>query len=256
MNNSPYVYLNQFEPPPKVVSRLFCFHYAGGSASVFRQWQGRFEAGVEVVGIELPGRGSRFSLPVSESLNQLVRSIAEEIICYSETPFFFFGHSLGAHLAFNVAVHLQHLQKRVPLQVIVSGRSAPSDKTLYYPKITDLPHQEFIDNLVHYGGTPKEILDNKELMEIFVPILRADFRLSEQENIYEGEMLRCPLTVFGGKLDKAPEEKLRLWSLESDCHTEVLMFDGDHFFIQSKFFEVTELVAKICVPLSKSNALR
>jgi medium-chain acyl-[acyl-carrier-protein] hydrolase len=179
---------------------MFCFPYAGGSTAVYRNWADLLPPTVQVMPVELPGRGSRSKETPFVNLPLLIEVLAEVIPPLLDTPFVLFGHSMRAVIAFELPQCLRRKYDREPQTVFVSGRRAPqipdSDPVSY-----NLPKEEFRQELGRLEGTPKEVLEHAELMEMMIPLLRADFQLIHTYNYVADTPLRCPITVYGGLQD-------------------------------------------------------
>ena len=213
--------------------RLFCFPYAGGGTSIFRAWPEHLPANIEVCSIQLPGRESRLREPPYTSLEPLVDILAQALQPYLDKPFAFFGHSLGALIGFELARTLMQRSQHSPLHLFVSGHGAPQIPNTD-PPVHQLPQAEFIQKLNSLNGTPAEILQNPELMELFYPVLRADFAMNEMYTYRPGPLLDCAMSVFGGLRDnlvKRPD--LELWREQTRGAFSVRMLPGDHFFLNS-----------------------
>ncbi|OBP13464.1 hypothetical protein A5320_18080 [Rheinheimera sp. SA_1] len=241
-----------FSPKLNATLRLFCFHYGGGGASAFRDWHELLPHHVEVICVQFPGRESRFPEPLISDLNEICSQIIKEIQPYLNKPFVFFGHSLGALITHHVSARLMNCGLRTPETIIVSGRSAPQDDEVYYKKITHLPDDEFVENLKEYGGTPELILENTELMNVYVPILRSDFLVSESKERVPGKV-SFPIAVFGGFQDKMSEQKLSQWQHETTKSCSVTMFSGNHFFINQNKDEVLKTVAELLANVTNTK---
>jgi medium-chain acyl-[acyl-carrier-protein] hydrolase len=163
----------------------------------------------------------------------LVASLAEGLSPYLEKPFAFFGHSLGAIVSFELAMKLQREGRKLPLHMFVSGRRAPHIPR-QEPITYNLPDEEFVKELKRLNGTPKEVLEHSELMKLLLPVLKADFEISETYT-HTGEPLRgCPVTVFGGKQDEeAPPHYLEAWQQDTTGPFKQRMLPGDHFFLHA-----------------------
>lgn len=224
------------------LGRLFCFPFAGGGASAYYPWKDRIIADVELVRIHLPGRETRLREPLATCVKPLVETLVEELISWMDRPFAFFGHSMGALLAFELAKELRRRYNLLPAHLFVSGFWAPHLPPPR-PPFSHLPNSEFIDRVREYGGIPELVSQNEELMEIFTPILRADFQIIETYR-YRPEMpLECPLTAFGGFSDpKIGREKISAWKIHtSNCFT-TNFFPGGHFFVHTSEASVLDQI--------------
>lgn len=221
--------------------RLFCFAYAGGSATEFLPWQAQLAPHIEVCGIQLPGRGSRWSEPPVTEMAPLVEAIARVIARHAEIPFALFGHSLGAMLAFEVARYCQNQALCLPVHLFASGCDAPphfSD-----PQWQDIDDRTFIEALRQLNGTPPELLEHDELMRLVLPMLRADFGLVAKYVYLSGPRLRVPITVLSGTSDEqVSSELLGDWEAETDAGFDQHRFEGGHFFIQERSAEIIACV--------------
>lgn len=222
-----------YKPNPGAKLSLFCFPYAGGSAMIFRKWASSLPPEVEVFPVQLPGRGSRLKEPPYTDLSALVSVMAEALRPYFNRPFAFFGHSFGGSLSFELARRLRLEGGAEPLHLFVSGRRAPHISEPH-PIIYNLPETEFIEELRRLNGTPAEVIEHPELMQLMMPILRADFQICETYKYSPGPPLDCPITVFGGLQDEnVPREYLEAWRDHTTADFDLAMLPGDHFFLHA-----------------------
>ena len=232
-----------FASSPDAKIRLFCFHYAGGSSNVFRQWHQYLPRQVQVVPVELPGHGSRLREPLIESLLPLVEKIGEAVKGRLEKPFAFFGHSMGALISFELTRWLRRNDHRLPELLFLAGHSAPDAPETHEP-IHALPDEQFVAKLRALNGTSEEVLNNDELMQLMMPILRADFKVCETYECRPDAPLDRPFVVMGGANDRdVPEEHLRAWKKFTTGEFKLKIFPGDHFFIHSQQPLILQLVS-------------
>ncbi|MAT97565.1 MAG: putative thioesterase [Anaerolineaceae bacterium] len=211
---------------------LFFFPHAGGGASAFYQWSHVLPQEITSYAIQLPGRETRLREPLHHELSTVIDLLAGELRPYLENaPFIFWGHSMGALLAFELVRRLQQDGQPWPQRLLVSGYNAPQ---IPYadPKIHHLPEGDFITALEGLNGTPEAVLQDAELRELVLPIVRADFQLVETYAHEEAEPLPCPITVLDGVADdKTNEADLKEWQQQSTQALELFAFPGDHFFL-------------------------
>ncbi|XP_067869028.1 S-acyl fatty acid synthase thioesterase, medium chain isoform X5 [Heterodontus francisci] len=190
---------------PEALFRLICFPWAGGGSIHYAQWGKHFNNSIEVYSIRLAGREIRSKEPITHNLQQLIEEIANILLpSLKEKPFAFFGHSFGAYLSFATAEYIKRNHGLEPVHLFVSGASAPHSAAQYpIQKRSDLPDDEFLEWMTSIGGTPSEILANKDILQLFVPVLKADLRLVElirYENLQK-KLFSCSISSFDGKED-------------------------------------------------------
>jgi len=173
-----------------------------------------------------------------------VEALAHEVGPYLDKPFAFFGHSMGALIALELTRWLRRNHKRMPVHLFVSGRRAPHIPDPVEPA-WDLPEQEFIDRVRQLNGTPHDVLDHPELMQLIIPFLRADFAACETYEHQPEPPLACPITVFGGVDDEEVScEHLEPWREHTTSAYRLHLFPGDHFFVQTAQAELLPVIAE------------
>jgi medium-chain acyl-[acyl-carrier-protein] hydrolase len=171
-----------------------------------------------------------------------------------DKPFALFGHSMGALVAFELARELRRQNRPVPLHLFVSARRAPQCSQLERKRHL-LPAPEFIQDLRELGGTPEAVLKDSSLMELMLPLLRADFALVETYEYKPEATLSCPITVFGGNADRdVPLQELCEWKEQTHNEFRLQMFQGDHFYLLHREAEVVREIAGTLRAFSKSYA--
>ncbi len=229
------------KPNPQASLRLFCFPYAGAGASVFRTWHTFMTPEIEVCSLQLPGRESRIKEPLFADLVPLIPALTSALIPHLDLPFIFFGHSVGALISFEVARRLRRLDSSQPLHLFVSGRHAPQLPVL--KPIHQLPKSEFLRELSRYNGTSANVLQHEELMELFLPILRADLALNETYTYADDTPLNCPISVFGGQDDAlATPDSLAAWRDHTSSNFSLRIFPGDHFFLKNQIEALSKAI--------------
>ena len=223
------------QPNSKAEMRLFFFPYAGSGPTVFNKWTAGFPSNMETWIAHYPGRGSRYKeSPIKEMLT-LVEKINEAIQPLLDKPFIFFGHSLGGMVAFELIRHLRGLKLPQPNILFVSACSAPQLPDPH-PPIHTLPDTEFIRSLQKLNGIPVEVANHSELMELLLPMLRADFEAIESYQYTSSESLSCPIVAFGGDADpRVSRGSLEAWASLTNASFKSQYFPGDHFFINTAY---------------------
>jgi medium-chain acyl-[acyl-carrier-protein] hydrolase len=245
-------WLSPARPNPNAALRLFCFPYAGGSAQIYRSWSKRLPTSVEVCAVQLPGRGNRLREPPFTDLHTLVRALAEALLSYLDKPFAFFGHSMGALIGFELAQRLRERASPGPIQLFVSGHRAPQLER-DGPTTYDLPEPELLAELRRMNGTPREVLEHPELIQLMLPLLRADFEVVQTYLYAPRPPLDSPITAFGGLRDEdVSREQLARWREQTTAEFSLHMLPGDHFFIQTSETLLLEVLSRKLDQLSRS----
>ncbi|TXH70055.1 MAG: thioesterase [Lysobacteraceae bacterium] len=214
--------------------RLFCFAYAGGNAFYFNSWRSALDARIEVCAVQLPGRGSRIAEAPIGTMPAMLKALAPVVTQHGCMPYAFFGHSVGALIAFELARYLRLHSIEGPKHLFVSGCQAPRYRS-HTKRLHQLPDHDFIEQLRSYNGTPAEVLGNKELMSLMLPTIRADFSISEEYAYRPGPLLKIPISVYAGVDDDNKEiGQVDGWSQETTGDCRVTWFDGGHFFIDTQ----------------------
>src|ERR1044072_2672741 len=227
---------------PQARMNLVCFPYAGGGPQLFNNWQQSFPQ-LQVCMVQYPGRGSRIDEPAFTNCTALVDAFMPHLLPFVNKPFAFFGHSMGAIIAFEVARRLQQRGLK-PARLFFSGRRAPQTPD-HDRKTYDLPDAEFTAELRRLNGTPTQVLEHPELMQLMLQIIRADFTLTQTYTYQPGPPLNCPFSVFGGFQDvDVTRDLLEAWCELTTCDCALKMFDGDHFFIQTNTTAVLKTIAE------------
>jgi surfactin synthase thioesterase subunit len=213
---------------------LFCFPHAGGGPAFFRPWSTALASDIDVRPIQLPGREARIHEPPLHRIEQLMDPLCAALEPHLDRPYALFGHSMGALVAFEVARRFSDGAHPAPFCLIVSGRRGPripSNRRILF----GLPPEEFLAEVVRLGGMPQEILDQPDLLDMLLPVLRADYELSETYGPLPGGGLRCPVAAYMGTADPEVElAGLRAWREETTGEFTARVFPGDHFYLKSE----------------------
>lgn len=238
------LWLPHYRPNHEAKLRLFCFPYAGGGAYAFSKWKRSLPPNIDFCPVELPGHGTRISENAFYELLPLVEEITQGIEQHLDKPFVFFGHSMGALISFELTRYLRRNNRTLPLKLFLSGNSAPHLRS-NDSFIHELPELEFIEKIKELEGTPPEVLDNKELKQLYLPLIRADFTLCETY-VYQTEPpLDCPITVFGGLQDSyVTLDSLKAWQRQTSTDFSIRFFQGGHFFLQVSEQQILEILYK------------
>ena len=224
--------------------RLICFPFAGGGASSYRGWAADPAAPVEICAIQLPGREQRRHEPAIRSVSRAVDLLMPALQSDLGMPFAFFGHSMGALLAYEVARRLQQVGGPTPHCVFVSGHRAPQlprRKRIWH----GLPTPDLIQELRTLNGIPSAVFDHPELLNSVLITIRADLEVVETYRHSPGPILSCPVIAMGGRTDPGVSESdLAAWQDTTQAHFKTMMFDGDHFYINANRQHVVDSVRR------------
>jgi surfactin synthase thioesterase subunit len=230
-------------PPTDAPVRLFCLSYAGGGASAFRAWPARLQ-GVEVLPVLLPGRETRMLERPFDRMPPLVDALADAIAPELDRPYAVFGHSMGARLGFELLRELRRRDERAPLALFASSCKAPHLPRAPQPLFEQMPENVFVARLRNMNGTPPEVFENPELLELVLPAIRADFAVVDSYEYADEPALACPIRAFGGTMDtEAREDELLAWQAHTTTSFALRMLSGGHFTIVSHEQKITAAVA-------------
>jgi medium-chain acyl-[acyl-carrier-protein] hydrolase len=232
------------KPNPRAVLRLFCLPYAGAGALVYRDWSKILPQEIDVCAVQLPGRGNRWRESALNKMPLVVEAVGREILTLLDRPYALFGHSMGAIICFELARLLRRGGLPGPRHLFASGHEAPQlAKT--GPFTYNLPDAEFVEELQRLNGTPREVLDHPELMEMVAPLLRKDFESIQTYSYTHEPALDCPITALGGLDDPdITRETLGPWSEQTTAAFNLRMFPGDHFFLNANRPRLLRIIAQ------------
>jgi surfactin synthase thioesterase subunit len=224
--------------------RLFCLPFAGGGPATYRLWHKTLPSDVQVVAVLLPGRGPSSGEHPPDSVEKLVQTLLPAIEAADDLPYAFFGHSMGALLAFELTVALESSGASRPDHLFVSSRRAP-DEVHRGEMIHALPDSQFLNELDrHFGGVPDMIRNEPDLLKLLLPGLRADVRAFETYRPLTTSKVGCPVHVYGGADDVRPRPvHLDGWQRVADQQVSIRLFPGDHFYLNQQREALTADIA-------------
>lgn len=225
---------------------LILFPYAGGNALSYRGMLEPLQTVYEVVTPELPGRETLSNKPLIDDINTLVDYLFMNVIepLELDRQYIFYGHSMGALLAYLLANKIKQENLPHPTHLIVSGRNAPCFRRSKF--IHHLPSTEFWDSLKTMGGVPDEFLEYQELKDYFEPIIKNDFKLVENYNYTIAKYsLDMPMTVIYGDQEEMTQESVYAWQQENKQPINFIEMQGNHFFIFDHMPVITDYLTSI-----------
>jgi surfactin synthase thioesterase subunit len=217
-------------PDPAAEVRLYCFPYAGGGVQAFHDWRVTTPQWISCLPVRLPGREARLGEPAMTRVEPLLDAMAEVLAASVAPPYAIYGHSMGAAIAFELALRLRELAVTAPLGVIVSGRPAPHIRLLG-PCVADASDRELTAELRSLGGLPDLVAANDELLRFFLPLLRADLELNEAYHRPPDVRLDVPLTAIAGAHDpRVRVAEVAAWERHTTADFAFHACPGGHFF--------------------------
>jgi surfactin synthase thioesterase subunit len=247
-----------YRPAPREdpVFRLFCLPFAGAGATVYRLWPAGLPANIEIIALQLPGRGARLRETPLRRLADMVDLALSEFGPQLDRPFALFGHSMGALLARELAGRLA-ARGQPPAHLFVSARSTHLKRNL--PPLYELPDDEFLAEVdKRYQGIPAQLWAQRDVLELLLPALRADVEaLETYERDPRAPPLNCRISVYGGSRDlSVTQDDLEAWKTETVASCRVRVFEGDHFFLEPQRALVLADIGEMLTPYLSGTACR
>ncbi|MGW0094903.1 thioesterase II family protein [Streptomyces sp. NPDC003328] len=210
---------------------LFCFPHGGGGASAYRGWQSVLGSEVGVVPASLPGRESRSKEELPRSITGLSGDLVDPLLDFADKrEVFLFGHSMGALIAYELAGALAD-KGCPPSGLIVSGAVAPHRPDLV-GQIHQLPDDQFLAHVIALEGTPMGVLEESGLLDVLLPVLRADFEACETYARRERPPLGIRMLAIGGDDDpRAPLDEIVRWGELTCGEFDMKILPGGHFYL-------------------------
>jgi medium-chain acyl-[acyl-carrier-protein] hydrolase len=234
-------------------TRLFCLPFAGAGASVYRSWRGGAPS-LEICPVQLPGREERFREAPQRRLDELAALLVGELGPRLDEPYALFGYSMGALLAFEVAHRAVAAGRLPPVALFAAAAAAPHLQDRREP-LHRLPDADLVAALRRMDGTPPEVLGEAELLELLLPVIRADFEVCETWTPAARVPLACPIVAFGGSADPTvPSDRLDAWAEVTSGAFRAVRFAAAHFFLRSHEREILARVQETMTALARGNA--
>lgn len=221
-----------------ITLRLVALPYAGGGATVYRSWVTALSPGIELIAMQLPGRETRISEQPLTTWSMLTATLGPHVLSLTDKPLVLFGHSAGALVAFE---HARWLQDKGVLvrALLISGCRAPHLPDRHAP-LSCVSDEDLRHELEHLKGTPKEVLNNRELVDLMLPVLRADCILYDTFSYKPSPALDCPIIAFGGNNDPlVSTSEIEAWNVHTSAWFTAHHLSGGHFFLYSNDFLYT-----------------
>lgn len=222
--------------------KLFCIPHAGGSAAFYSKWKDYINPSIEICPIELAGRGKRFKEDFYDNIDEAVEDVYDIIKNDLDNNYAFFGHSMGSLIAYELSHYIMKLKNKPPEHIFFSGRKAPN---IIYENncIHKLPGEELKRKVFEFSGTPKEVLDNSHMSNIFLKILRADFKICELYKYVKRDFkLDCNITILNGNKDDIKINHIASWKQYTSKECYIYFFKGGHFYINDNIKSLAYII--------------
>lgn len=237
-------WVRRFHRADTAAQRLICFPHAGGAASAYFRLSAELSPVVEVLALQYPGRQDRRHEPLIDDIDHLAEAIYRQLLgsdLAKERPTAFFGHSMGAIVAFEVARRLESRNGTVLRQLFASARRAPSRNRVEAVHRAD--DESVVARLVALNGTDAKLLADEELQALILETVRGDYRAIESYRYSPGPRLACPLTVLLGDADPLTTvDEARAWAGHTAEDFDLRMFPGGHFYIEANQSDVVRAI--------------
>ncbi|WP_026426066.1 thioesterase II family protein [Actinokineospora inagensis] len=225
------LWLRRFHPAPDAATRLLCLPHAGGSASYFFPVSRALAPAIEVISVQYPGRQDRRQEPCVETVTELATRVADELPPLLDKPLTLFGHSMGASVAYELALVLEERGTEVH-GVIASGRRAPS--ALRDERFHLLDDDGLIAEIKRLNGTESELLDDDEILRMVLPSIRSDYKAAETYRRTDGRRTRTPILALTGDADpKATLAEVDQWADHTSGGYQREVYPGGHFYLNN-----------------------
>jgi surfactin synthase thioesterase subunit len=217
------------QPRPEAAVQLFCLPYAGAGASAYNRWPDAVGRDIELQAVQLPGRENRLIEDPDFDISDLVEAIIGRV----DRPYALYGHSLGGRYAFEIVRELHRTGGKLPVRLYVGACRAPHIRAAGpFDGLSTVDDKELLRRLTEGGGLSEEVLAEPELVELLLPVLRADFQKLDDYVFVDGEPVPVPIVAFAGRADRAvPFADIMAWDRHAGNGLTVHEVDGDHFFL-------------------------
>ncbi|WP_062053004.1 thioesterase II family protein [Aquimarina longa] len=218
--------------------KIIAFPFAGGNRYSFSSIEKHVPKNIDWITLELPGRGNRFKENLLVKIDDMVDDLLDKIIPHiQKSDYIIYGHSMGTLLGYELTKRIIQEKLKLPKHLFFTGRGAPGFDRFKNKKST-LPKELFWKEVIEMGGFPNDILDHEDLLDLYFPIMKSDFKAVED---YEFCQMKKPFLIpihicmgneeIGEEEDKTPLSSMKAWSNETSYSCSFELLKGDHFFI-------------------------
>ncbi|WP_424189081.1 thioesterase II family protein [Actinokineospora sp. G85] len=241
MDNTTDLWVRRFHPSPDAAARLLCLPHAGGSASYFFPVSRSLAPGVEVLAVQYPGRQDRRHEPCLDSVAAIADALVDVVTPYTDKPLTLFGHSMGASIAYELAVRLEK-RGTTPAGVFVSGRRAPN--AFRDERVHERDDAGLLAEIKRLNGTESQLLDDDEVLRMVLPAIRADYKAAETYRPTPGDSITAPVHALIGDSDpKATVDEASRWAEHTTGPFKLEVFPGGHFYLNQVVPQVLDRIS-------------
>jgi medium-chain acyl-[acyl-carrier-protein] hydrolase len=220
-------------PPTPGRLNILCLPQAGGDTSLYNRWQRLLAPTVALVPVLLPGRGLRLADPPFVAMADLVAALADAIPPYTGHPYALFGSSMGGWIAHALAQELLQRGLPAPVALFACTSSTPFAKRRL-PKVDTDDRATLIAEILAFNPDFDRVLAYPELVDLLLPVIKADFTLCTGYRPRHAPRLTCPIIGFAGNRDQIiPTETMHGWADLTEGGFSLSEIDGDHFLIET-----------------------
>jgi medium-chain acyl-[acyl-carrier-protein] hydrolase len=224
--------------------KLFCLPYAGGSATIYSKLKQYLDPLIQLLPVELAGRGRRFNSDFYNTMEEAVDDIYSLIKNQLDgSKYALFGHSMGSILIYELYQKIRYSNRRLPDHLFFSGHGAPQIIKQDFKMLHTLNDEEFSKEIRKLGGTPLEILENQDLLKVFFPILRADYKIIDlYRHNDQYPKMDCNISVLHGNKDDIEMDAISAWKQCTNKDCRFYFFNGGHFFIFDYYADIAKII--------------
>lgn len=228
---------------------LFCFHHAGAGASTFARWTRRIGPAISVVPVRLPGRESRLAEPGITDADVLFEELDDCLGPLLDAgPYAFYGHSLGALVAYRFAEHRVRRGGRPP-EAALLGACTPPHLPSSLIDACDLTDDQLLGAVRALGGLPADLLTRPAWLRSVLATTRSDLMLGRALRAGARRPLTCPVWAFAGPQDRiATPAAVAEWKRWTTGAFHLRTLPGGHFFVRDP--ELPQLLQHVLEPLA------
>ncbi|MER6015678.1 thioesterase II family protein [Streptomyces bluensis] len=237
-------WFRRFGPAPQGGARLVCFPHAGASATAYLGLSRSLAdcRGLDVLAVQYPGRQDRRQEEPARGIDELAETIADEFAPFADHPYSFFGHSMGAVVAYETTRRLLRRRLPGPERLFLSGRGAPGPRPSPHDRLSG--DAEVLAAVRRLGGTGSALLDDPELLAMVLPALRADYGALARYTADAAEPLPIPVTALVGDGDPVvPVDEAAAWGARTSGDFTLKVFSGGHFYLDTNVAEVAAVIS-------------